>query len=110
MAAVFSLWFVPKCYKQGQSSSGVEELSGVQLSEVAGWWVREFSWKSTCDERTRGLVWNGSQPGTQLVVSWQELATGGCDKGTWVRETEESLLLEAVASKRLAEPVIDWGH
>jgi hypothetical protein len=24
MKTVFSMWFMPKCYKQGQASSGVE--------------------------------------------------------------------------------------
>jgi hypothetical protein len=28
------MWFVPKCYKQGQLSSVDAELSAVQLSEV----------------------------------------------------------------------------
>jgi hypothetical protein len=32
--AVFSMLFVPKCYKLGQSSSGGEDFSAVQLSEV----------------------------------------------------------------------------
>jgi hypothetical protein len=29
MGTMFSVWFVPKFYKQGQSSSGVRELSAV---------------------------------------------------------------------------------
>jgi hypothetical protein len=27
MEVLFSVWFMPKCYKQGQSSSGVEVVS-----------------------------------------------------------------------------------
>jgi hypothetical protein len=34
MKTVFSMWFLPKCFKQGQLSSGGEELSAVQLSNV----------------------------------------------------------------------------
>jgi hypothetical protein len=42
METVFSMWFVPKCYKQDQSLSG-RELSAVQLSEVtcSSWLVSE---------------------------------------------------------------------
>jgi hypothetical protein len=29
-------------------------------------WLRQFSWKSACEEKTRRLVWNGHQPKTQL--------------------------------------------
>jgi hypothetical protein len=34
METVFSMWFVPKCYKKGQSSSVAEKLSAVKTSEV----------------------------------------------------------------------------
>jgi hypothetical protein len=85
------------------------------------------SWKSVSEEKTRRLMWNGRQPGTQpvdswelavqlsseretekrwrysWVDSWQEFWMGGCDKSTWGRETEESLLLEAVAREKLLE-------
>jgi hypothetical protein len=34
MEKVFPMWSVPKCYKHGQSSTGIEELSVVLMSEV----------------------------------------------------------------------------
>jgi hypothetical protein len=40
METVFSMWFVPKCYKQGQSSSRVmscQQFSSVKRHKVAGW-------------------------------------------------------------------------
>jgi hypothetical protein len=66
----------------------------------------QFSWKSTCEENTRRLVWNGRQPGTQLVVSWQESCTGNCDSMIWVREAGKSPSVEAVDRERLVENVI----
>jgi hypothetical protein len=67
---------------------------------------------SACEEKTRRLVWNGRQPGTQLVeLSVDiEFPTGDCDKRTWARENEESLSVEAVARKRLVETVTDLGQ
>jgi hypothetical protein len=52
----------------------------VQLSIV--------SWKSACVQKTRMLVWNGRQPGTQLVVSWQRVLLGrlwqeDLSEGSW---------------------------
>jgi hypothetical protein len=47
METVFSMWFVPKCYKQGQSISGIKVVgravksSGVK--HLGG--DREFSWQ-----------------------------------------------------------------
>jgi hypothetical protein len=44
----------------------------------------------------------------QLVeFSVDEFCMGGCDKRTCVREAVESSSVEAVASKRLVETVID---
>jgi hypothetical protein len=104
MQTVFSMWSVPRCYKQDSLKRRVsccqscQQLSWVKWREAAGSWVREFScqllvviWKSACEEKTRRLLWNGCQPGAQLV-SWQEFSMGGCDKRTWVREAEESPL------------------
>jgi hypothetical protein len=73
-----------------------QQFSKVKWREVAGWSVREFSWKSTFEEKTRRLVWNGRQPGTQLVHL-------PVDKRIWVQEAEESASVEAVAKKRIVE-------
>jgi hypothetical protein len=53
----------------------LQELSSIQLSEVtwSSWLVSErvqlsiVSWKSSCEEKARRLVWNCLQPGNQLV-------------------------------------------
>jgi hypothetical protein len=50
LEGVFSLGSTPRLYS--------EDLK-------AGW--VQFIWKSACEEKTRRLVWNGRQPGTQLV-------------------------------------------
>jgi hypothetical protein len=75
METVFSMWFVPSCYKEDSLKQQVScwLKSAVQLSEVtwSSWLVSEssvVSWMSACEEKTRRLVWNGRQPGTQLVV------------------------------------------
>jgi hypothetical protein len=50
----------------------------------------------------RGTKWAHSHlMRKKLVDSWQKLCTGGCDKRTWVREAEESPLLQAVARERM---------
>jgi hypothetical protein len=106
METVFCVWSVRRCYKQDSLKKRVGwwELSAVQLSEVtwSNWLVSErvqlwaASWKSACEEKTRRLVWNGRQSGTQLVQlsvdSWQDFSTGGCAKKTWTRQVEESRL------------------
>jgi hypothetical protein len=77
MKMVFSMWFMLRCYKPDSLKQWVscQQFSWVKWHEVAGWWVREFScqfnWKSTCEEKNRWLVWNGQQPGIQLVEGWQ---------------------------------------
>jgi hypothetical protein len=63
----------------GGSISCWLELSAVQLSEVtwSSWLLSErvqlsgVSWKWACEEKSRWLVWNGRQPGTQLDEGWQ---------------------------------------
>jgi hypothetical protein len=49
-------------------------LSAAQLSEVT-WnsWLGSsvVSWKSSCEEKIRRLVWIGRNPGIQLVEGWQ---------------------------------------
>jgi hypothetical protein len=81
METVFSMWFVPRCYKQDSLKQQVscwlrscQQFSWVKWQEVAGGWVREFSWKLACENQTRRLAWNGCQPGTQF--SWQEFCMG----------------------------------
>jgi hypothetical protein len=97
--------------RQSQSDFDFDLTWPVQLSEVtwSKWLVGErvqlqFSWKSVCEEKTRRLVRNGRQPGTQLVELSvdKEFCKGGCDKRTRVREAEESTLVGAVR-KRLEE-------
>jgi hypothetical protein len=87
------MWFVPKCYKQGQSSSVVEIVSS-QL-KVTLWWE---------DYEV------GRQPGTQLVElsvdkssAWAAVKTD-LSAGSW------SISVKAVARKRLVETVLDWEH
>jgi hypothetical protein len=64
METIFFMWFVPKCYKR---VSRIPELKlwAVLLSEVtwSSWLVSE----SAYEEKTRRLVWNGREPGTQLI-------------------------------------------
>jgi hypothetical protein len=70
-------WTITRCYKQDSLKQWVscQQFSWVKWHEVTGWWVREFicqfSWKPTHEEKTRRLVWNGHQLGTQLVEDWQ---------------------------------------
>jgi hypothetical protein len=64
----------PAVMKRGHQPS-CSRLLTVLLSEVtwSSWLVSErvqlsvVSWKSACEEKTRSLVWNGRQPGTQLI-------------------------------------------
>jgi hypothetical protein len=106
--------FRARCYKQDSLEERVScwlELSAVQWSEVTWSSCLVSERVQLSEEKTRRFVWNGRQPGTQLVeLSWQELCTGCCDKRTWAWEAEESPSVEAVARKRLVETVIDWRH
>jgi hypothetical protein len=82
MQIMFSMWSVPRCYKQDSLKRWVScwlGLSAVKLSEVtwSSWLMSErvqlstVSWKSACEEKTMRLVWNGHQPRTQLVEGCQ---------------------------------------
>jgi hypothetical protein len=121
METVISMWSVPRCYKQDSLKQRVscwscQQFSWVKWHEVAGWWVREFScqfsWKSACEEKTRRLVWNGRQPGTQLVELSVDKGSArlAVKKRTWEQEAEGSPSVEAITRKQLVETVIDWGH
>jgi hypothetical protein len=57
------------------------------------------SLKSTCEQTTRRLVWNGRQP--RIYYKRIEFCTGHCEDRTWTREAEESPLSEAVAREGL---------
>jgi hypothetical protein len=86
------------------------QFPSVQLSEVtrSSWILREFSWKTACEEKTKRLGWNGPHSGPQLVELssdkssarrlWQEeLTAGRCTFGS----------VKSVARKRLVHTVID---
>jgi hypothetical protein len=84
-----------------------QEFSEVTWSRC--WWGSSVvSWKSVCEEKTRGLVWNGFQPGTQLVelsvdkTSARAAVARGPECGSW------RISVEAVARKRLVETLMDW--
>jgi hypothetical protein len=68
METAFYMWFVPKCYKQGQSSYGAEELSAVQMSEAtrSSWLVSERA------QLRFGSV--ESQPVKRRIGCWCEMA------------------------------------
>jgi hypothetical protein len=111
METVFSMWFVPKYYKPGKSSSEIEVVSSsAEWSDVkylVGEW--ESSVVSSAESqpvKTRRLVWNGRQPATQSADVlhgrlWQEDQSAG----SWRIATGK-----AVARKRLVKTVLDWGH
>jgi hypothetical protein len=73
LEAVCAVGSAPNLYNEDTSQAAVscQQFSWVKWHEVAGWWVREFSWKSAYEEKTRRFVWNGHQPGTQLVEGCQ---------------------------------------
>jgi hypothetical protein len=65
----------------------------------------QFSWTSACEERTKRLVWNGRQPGTQLVelsVDKSSVRPAVTRRPEW-GEAEESPSVEAIDRKRLVE-------
>jgi hypothetical protein len=89
---------------------------------VSEWESSVVSWMSVCEGQTGRLVWNGRQPGIQLVEGWQlgralqeRLRRDGAiveltgvqawdirrTVPTWTQEAEEPPLLEAVARDRL---------
>jgi hypothetical protein len=71
-----------------------QQFNLVKWREVAGWCVREFSWKSACEEQTRKLVWNGRQPRTLLDISCQlrdEFCTVGWQENLSARSWRISL-------------------
>jgi hypothetical protein len=93
--------------------------------------LRQFSWKSVCEEKTRRLVWNGCQPGTQLVEGCQLRGSSvrqavkkrdSCKRASVKRRLSVwylecviqwdcySSCVKSIARKRLVETVIDWGH
>jgi hypothetical protein len=119
METLFSMWFVPKRFKQGQSSSAVvscQQFSWVKWRELAGWWVWEFScshfsWKSACEEKTRTLEWNGRQTGTQLSElsvgksSAQAGATRGPERGKRLVKLENTSVCVTVNCKVCKPPI-----
>jgi hypothetical protein len=112
---VFSLCFMPKCYKQGQSSSRVincQQFSWVKWHEVAGWWVREFSchlkdslWR---EDKEVGVKWPPAWDPLSWVVSSVDRSSAQAAVTTWAWEAEESLSVEAVARKRRVETNRLW--
>jgi hypothetical protein len=63
-----SVGSAPRLYNE-DASRAAAQLPAIQLREVtwSSWLVSSLvSWKSACEEKTRRLVWNGCQPGTQL--------------------------------------------
>jgi hypothetical protein len=93
METMFSMWSVTRWYKQDSLKQWVlwscQQFSWVKWREVAGWWVREFSWqfswKSACEEKIRRLV--------SSVVSSQQFYVGGFDKRTWAGEAMKAMNL-----------------
>jgi hypothetical protein len=99
-----------------------EKLKRRQLRQSSS--VPVVSWKSACEEKTRRLVWNGRQPGTQLVEGWQlsrplqgrlrrdgaivELTVDRSSVRDGSIEAEEQLLLLSVTKQRLVKTVTDW--
>jgi hypothetical protein len=67
LEAMFSFGSAPRPPAELQSvvSSSVEWSDVKYL--VGEWESSVVSWKSVCEEKTRRLVWNGRQIGTQLV-------------------------------------------
>jgi hypothetical protein len=110
-ATMFCVWSLLICYKQDTLKQravvgwSCQQFSCMKWHEVAGWWVREFSWRSACEEETRRLVWNGCQPETQLVGLSvdKEFCKGGSERNTWVRKAEESPSVDAIGWKMLVE-------
>jgi hypothetical protein len=69
-------------------SRSFQQFSWAKWCEVTGWWENSVvRRKSVCEEKTRKLVWNGRQPGTQLSElsvdksSAREPVTKGPERG-----------------------------
>jgi hypothetical protein len=113
METVFSMWFMLKYYKQGQLSSEVESCKQFSWVKWSSWGeLSVVSWKSTCEENAKGLVWNDCQPGTQLA----ELSIEKSFEWAAVTRVPECgkvknfHCVKSVARKWLVKTVTDWGH